>query len=646
VNAKITRKLASIPAAPGVYLMKDAGGAVIYVGKAVSLRSRVRSYFRSSSAPGTRPAERHIASRAADVEFIVTSNENEAFILENNLIKKFKPRYNIRLRDDKTFLSLKVDLEHPFPSIVPVRRPRRDGAVYFGPYTSSSAIRSTLRFLRTVAPFRVCSDREFRNRARPCIQYHIKRCSGPCCGLIGSKDYRADLEVALRVLRGEVDELQDELRIRMQSAAAGMQYEEAARLRDRIKNLEHFAATQKVQVVRFDDADVLGFHSEGGIAEVVVLFFRDGKLVSSSPFSFDVELEADEVLSQFVLRYYGERRHVPREIFLPFAIPDMAEVGAFLKSRRQGAVSVKVPRRGDALKLAAMAGENARLSLRASRGVKEIAAGIAESLRQSLGLRKAPIRIESIDISNTGGGEAVGAVVHFKEGEPLKSRYRRFRVKTVAGVDDYAMMREVVARRLRRGSAEENLPDLILIDGGVGHVTAAVRAAAEAGVPGIDIAGIAKGENRKSDRVFRPGAREPVALERGSGEFHLLQRVRDEAHRFAVAYHRKLRGKRSLASPLDGVPGLGRDRKEKVLGRFGGLRGLKGASLEEIMKVDGVGPVLARRILEAVRGWKPAVRGWKPAVRGAKPAVRGAKPAVRGAKPAVRTPKRNSGSGE
>ncbi len=598
--AELERKLSRIPDAPGVYLMKDSAQSVIYVGKAISLKNRVRSYF-ARSTTDRRPAALHLSSKTADVEFIVTRNENEAFILENNLIKKFKPRYNIRLRDDKNFLSLKVDFSHDFPAVVPVRRMRKDGAAYFGPYTSSVAIRSTLRFLRTVVPFRVCSDREFRNRARPCIQYQIKRCSGPCCGLIGKKEYRADLDVALRVLRGEVAPLQKELRGNMKDASARMDYESALRFRDQFRNLERFTATQKVEVVRFDDADVVGLCTEGGVSEVAVLFFREGKLISSSPFAFEHELDPEELLSQFVLRYYGERRHVPREIFLPFAIGDMKEIEGFLRKRRGGAVWLKVPRRGDAVRLLDMAQENARLTLRASRGVKQIAAGIAESLRQTLALRHAPLRIEGVDISNTGGNEAVGSIVHFKEGEPLKSRYRRFRIRTVTGSDDYAMMREVLVRRFKRGRDEEKLPDLLLVDGGKGQVSVAVRAAAEVGVEGVDIIGMAKGDT-KSDMIYLPGRSQAVELPAGSGELHLLQRVRDEAHRFAAAYHRKLRGKESLSSPLDGVNGLGALRRRQLLAHFGGARGLKALSVEEIARVPGIGPVLAGRIHSALRG--------------------------------------------
>lgn len=606
---KVERKLARIPDAPGVYLMRDSSKSVIYVGKAVSLKKRVRSYF-ARSTTDTRPAALHLSSKTADVEFIVTRNENEAFILENNLIKKFKPQYNIRLRDDKNFLSLKVDFGHDFPAVVPVRRMRKDGALYFGPYTSSVAIRSTLRFLRTVVPFRVCSDREFRNRARPCIQYQIKRCSGPCCGMVGKKEYRVDLDVALRVLGGEVAPLQKELRREMKDASDRMDYESAQRFRDQIRNLERFTATQKVEVVRFDDADVLGVCTEGGVSEVAVLFFREGKLLSSSPFAFEHALDPEELLSQFVLRYYGERRHVPREIFLPFAIADMKEIEDFLRERRKGAVSLKVPRRGDAVRLLDMAQENARLTLRVSRGVKQIAAGIAETLRQTLGLRRAPLRIEGVDISNTRGNEAVGSIVHFKEGEPLKSRYRRFRIRTVTGSDDYAMMGEVLVRRFKRGRDEDKLPDLLLVDGGKGQVSVALRAAAEAGAGSVDIVGMAKGETRaravvggeqRSDVVYLPDRSEPIELPAGSGELHLLQRVRDEAHRFAVAYHRKLRGKESLSSPLDGVSGLGAARRRQLLAHFGGARGLKAVSVEEIAKVPGIGPVLAGRIHSVLR---------------------------------------------
>ena len=610
MNPTLRRKLDHIPLSPGVYLMKDGDGEVIYIGKAVSLRNRVLSYFRDSISD-TRPAARHIGTKAEDLDLIVTRNETEAFLLENNLIKKFKPCYNIRLRDDKSFLSIKVDLSHPFPAAVPVRKPRRDKSLYFGPYTSAGAMRSILRFLRTVFPLRICSDREFRSRSRPCIQHQIHRCSAPCCGLITEQAYRKDLDAALQILKGKVDDLKEKLRQEMQKAADEMRYEDAARVRERIKHLDTFTRTQKVELLRFRDADVIGFHKEGRFFEVAVLFFRDGKLVASSPFSFELAFEPEEMISQFVLRFYGDRRHIPSEIFLPVALPDMDSMEQYLRDRRKGGVRLKVPRRGNALKLVQMAEENARLALRASRGIREVAASVAEALRVTLKMTKAPLRIEGVDISNTSGNQAVGSLVHFRDGEPLKSRYRRFRVKSVEGADDYAMIREVLIRRFKRGRAERNLPDLLLVDGGPGQVAQAVRAAEEAGAASCAVVGMAKGETRaravksekgKTDKLYLPGSRMPVDIDPDSDAFKLLQRVRDEAHRFALAYHRLLRGKATFSSPLHALEGLGKERRRRVLERFGGLRGLKAASLEEIMSVKGIGPQLARRILDAVRG--------------------------------------------
>ncbi len=615
MNRGLRKKLENLPDRPGVYLMKDGAGDVVYVGKALSLKDRVGSYFHGTSpkkrlAADTRPAARHIPPETHDVGFIITNNENEAFILENNLIKKLRPRYNIRLRDDKTFLSIKVDVRHPFPSVMPVRRPRKDGALYFGPYTSAGAVRSTLKFLRTVAPLRICSDREFQNRSRPCIQYQIKRCPGPCGGLVTRKEYRRGLDSALRILRGRVEELRNDLLAGMEAASSRMEYEAAARIRDRIRDLESFSRSQKVDGIRFRDADILGYHREGKGTGLVVLFIRSGKLASSNSFSFSVDVGAEEMLSQFLLRYYGESRHIPDVIFLPFEIPDKAGIEDFLGSRGEGRGKIKIPRRGEAAKLVSMAIDNARLTLRASRGVKELAAGVAESLRSSLGLAKAPLRIEGVDLSNTSGGEAVGSVVHFREGEPLKSRYRRYRIKTVGGSDDYAMMHEVVLRRLKRGKVEGRLPDLLLVDGGAGHVAAALRALRESKAHNIDIAGMAKrgirtratlSKKGEGDRVYIPNRKKPVTLPPGSDELHLLQRVRDEAHRFAVSYHRRLREKRTLSSPLDGIAGLGPDRRRKLLSRFGGLRGLKRVSIDEIMVVDGIGPVLGKRVYRALR---------------------------------------------
>ncbi|MFH2000606.1 MAG: excinuclease ABC subunit UvrC [Planctomycetota bacterium] len=597
--------LKNLPSAPGVYLMKDESGDILYVGKARDLKSRVSSYFSARSQQEYRPAARYLKDRVHQVDFIVTANETEAFILENNVIKKHKPPLNIRLKDDKTYLSLRVDMSNPFPSIVPVRKIRRDGCMYFGPYSSSRSLRSTLRLLRTVVPLRDCSDREFAGRKRPCIKYEIGRCPAPCVGRIDEAAYRSNLDRALCILRGRVDILLKKLDHEMAQASEIMAFEEAARVRDRIGHLKAFTTSQNVQDVQFYDVDVVGIHQSRGLSTVAVLFFRQGKLLASRPFTFDLEIDEPELISQFLSRYYDGGRYIPESTYIPVPIQGMEEMAGCIRSLRKAAYSLKAPRRGDAVKLLQMANENARLSMEASRKVMEQTARVQDDLRSALNLNRTPVDVECVDISNTSGGQAVGAVVHFRRGSPLKSRYRRYKIKTVEGMDDYAMIREVMRRRLKRGLKESDLPDLFLIDGGVGHLNSALAVAGELEIKCIDMIGISKGETRAKavsldadadDRIITPGNHAGVPLPVGSPAMHLLQRIRDEAHRFAITYHRKRRNKAGLASPVDGVKGLGARKKQSLLAFFSGLKGLKKASLQEIANAPGIGPVLAERI--------------------------------------------------
>lgn len=602
-------KLDHLPDAPGVYLMKDKRGDVLYVGKAVNLKKRVSSYFTARSQKEYRRAARYLGGLTKDVAFIVTTNEAEAFILENNLIKEHKPPYNIRLKDDKSFLCLRVNRSHPFPSIVPVRRPKRDGALYFGPYASAMALRATLRILRTVVPLRDCSDREFSTRKRPCIKYQIGRCSAPCVRYIDEAAYRADLEKALCVLRGRVESLIDRLEKEMAAASDAMEYEKAAALRDKISHLTSFARSQKVENMKFYDVDVIGTWQREGLAEVVVLFFRGGKLLSSRSYSFQVRIDPAELVGQFLARFYDGGRHIPETTLIPTDIPDMKRIAAHLKRLRGAPFQLKTAKRGDAAKLLKMAEENARLSLLSSYEVLSRNAAILESLRDSLDLDTPPYRMECIDISTTGGRQAVGALVHFKQGRALRSRYRRYRIKTVEGMDDYAMIREVVERRLRRGMKENDLPDLIVIDGGRGHLNAALETARKLGLESAAFIGISKGSTRAravkvakedDDRIVLPAGARQSGPAPGTPAMHLLQRLRDEAHRFAVTYHRKQRKKAGLSSPLDKVHGIGNDRKKRILTHFGGLKGLRSASQEELKGVPGLGPVLAERLYQAL----------------------------------------------
>ena len=592
--------------------MKDEEGRVLYVGKALNLRRRVRSYFSESAGRREfRPAARRLGTQAAAVDFVATRNEHEAFILESNLIKKFKPPFNIRLKDDKRYLSIKVDLKHPFPALMPVRKPRRDGSLYFGPYTSARALRAALRLIRTVAPLRSCSDREFRNRSRPCLQYEIGRCPAPCSGRIDEGGYRIHLERALSILRGGTDELFRALQEEMAGAAARMEYERAARLRDAITGLELFTRTQRVENPRWKEMDVVGMAGgarEGFIA-VAVLPFRGGKLQEVRSYTFSVAREEGELLEEFLLRYYGEGHTIPERLLLPVAVPEGEGMEAFLRERRGAPFRLSVSPRGEGGRLLLLARENARFVLHASLRAREEAVRTAGRLQTQLRLPRPPRAIECVDVSTTGGREAVGAVVRFEEGEPVKHRYRRYRIRTVAGMDDFAMIREVVRRRFRRGRREEELPDLFMVDGGKGQVAVAADEMARLGLGALPVVGLRKGVTRakavtlqgmEDDRVVLPGAGVTGVVPSGSPELYLLQRIRDEAHRFAVTYHRKRRSRAQQASPLDGISGLGAARRKALLTRFGGLRALRRAAPAEIEGVPGIGPTLAERIHRAL----------------------------------------------
>jgi excinuclease ABC subunit C len=598
-------KVDALPTGPGVYLFKDAAGAVLYVGKAKSLRDRVRGYFRSRG--DGRLFVRFIEQRVRDLGVVATRSEKEAFLLENNLIKQHKPRYNIRLKDDKSFLHLRVDANHPFPAIVPMRRPRKDGARYFGPYASARGIRTTLRMLRTIFPLRDCRDAEFANRTRPCLKHDIKMCCAPCVGLVTQPQYAELLEGTLRVLQGKSDEVLARLAGDMSRAASDLEYERAAVLRDRIAFLRGSTEAQAVEQSRFDDRDAIGLHRRGPRIELCVLQFRGGKLLTSQPHSFTTDLPDDEALSSFLSGFYGGGRPIPDEVLLPLAVEGAETFEELLSERRGRPVRLRVPRSGDAARAVAMAASNAELALKTARDQASVQLRVLEDVKRRLGLPSLPHRIECVDVSHFQGGEPVASLVCFVDGDPSKADYRRFRIKTTAGNDDFAAMREVVRRRFRPGAERMGEPpDLLLIDGGAGQVASAVAALAEAGVA-VPVAGLVKAERRgrglvlaadEVDHVVLPGRAEPVALPPDDEACFLLQRVRDEAHRFAIRYHRDLRSKAALSSELGGIEGLGRERAKALLRGLGGLRGVKAASQEELAATPGIGVELARRIWE------------------------------------------------
>ena len=606
---RLSAKIAAVPTEPGVYLLKDRAGKVIYVGKAKSLRPRVQSYFRGGD-------ERHqvqfLVRRVGDLECLVTRNEKEALILENNLIKQYKPRYNIRLKDDKSYVSVKITSSDPWPRVLVTRKIARDGSRYFGPFHSASAVRDTLDVIRKVFPLRTCSDPVFRNRTRPCLEHQIKRCLGPCVLPVDRAEYEQHLRAVTLLLEGKDSQLRTMLQKRMREASAEMRFEDAARLRDQLRAIEKTGERQGAVRHGGGDCDVFGLYREGGCIEAQVLMIRSGKLTANQSFGFaDWELPDEEVLSSLLTQFYQGERFVPDEILLPLDIDDAEPRAELLRERKGRIVTILVPRRGEKVRLVELAKANARQAFLERRDDEERSEKTARELQDRLQLRNPPKRIECVDISTFQGGETVGSVVSFDEGRSDPGRYRRFRIRTVVGTDDFASMREVLERRLRAGLEKNDLPDLLVIDGGRGQLGVATAVCTDLGITSLDVVGLAKMRVERSptspeierleERVFLPGRVNPVILARNSSALFLLQRVRDEAHRFAITYHQKLRDRARLhASPLQAIEGIGDERRRALLRHFGSLTRVRAARIEEIEALPGFGRALAERIKRAL----------------------------------------------
>ncbi len=597
------------PTAPGVYIMKGEDDGVLYVGKAKSLRARLRSYF--SAAGDGRAHIRFLVSRVRRIDTIVTDTEKEALLLENTLIKKHRPRYNIDLRDDKTYVSLRLDPREEFPTLQIVRRVRRDGALYFGPYASSSAVRETLKEIYRIFPLRHYPMQTCRRRGRPCLFHQIGQCSAPCHGKIDVAGYAQLVRGVVAFLSGREGEVIALLRERMTQAAAQMRYEEAARLRDQIRAVEQTTERQKVAEAGGGDQDIVGLHREGGEVEIAVLFIREGKLIDRRTFALEWRMDEDALLSSFLRQFYGRDVVLPDQLLLPFLPEDAELIAEWLCERRGKKVAVVAPQRGARAQLVEMAAGNAREAFRERGSRREARQGILEEIRQRLHLSRLPRRIECFDISNVQGSYGVGSMAVLVDGEAAKEAYRHYRIRTVEGADDYASLYEVLKRRLGRGASEGELPDCILIDGGKGQLSVLVTVLDELGLSGrIDAVGIAKSRiranvrgkavERSEERFFLPGRKNPVVLRAGSPALFMLERLRDEAHRFAVTYHRKVRGKEALASALEEIEGVGPGRRRALLKHFGSLKRIREATLEELVNAPGVPEAVARRIFEEV----------------------------------------------
>ena len=611
------KRYPNIPDKPGVYLMKDAHGEVVYVGKAVSLRNRVRSYFHASSTDYTGKIHR-LVHEIAEIEFIITDSEVEALILECNLIKKHRPRFNVRLKDDKRYPYIKISWQDDYPRVFITRHRVEDGGRYYGPYTSVSAVHQTLDLLRRLFPYLTCK-REITGRdQRPCLYYHIKRCLGPCIGAVSKEEYRAMIQRISLFLEGRTEEIIADLKAQMAEAAAQLQFEKAAEKRDLIQAIEQVTARQKVVLKVAKDQDVIAFARDDGLACVQVFFIRQGKLTGREYFLLTGTTDEDDqgVLTSFLKQFYAEAAYVPPEILLPLSVEESPLIEEWLRTRRGGEeVALRVPRRGQLRELVRMAAANATETLSSLRAQWEAdetrhTAALTE-LQEALGLSAAPVRIEGYDISNIQGTAATGSMVVFVKGVPRKSDYRHFQIRTVPGADDYAMMQEVLRRRFRRAleTGEEALPpgkkrdesfsvlpDLLLIDGGKGQLNAALEVLQEYGLDNLSVASLAK----QREELFVPGQPDPIVLPRDSPALYLVQRVRDEAHRFAVSYHRTVRQRKGLASQLEEVPGIGPKRRQALLQHFGSIEAIRQASVDELAAVPGMTRKMAEQVKETL----------------------------------------------
>lgn len=593
----IKNALAVLPDKPGVYLMHDAEGKVIYVGKAVVLKNRVRSYFRNLASHT--PKVKAMVAKIAEIETIVTSSEVEALILECNLIKKYRPRYNISLKDDKTYPYLKVTLQEDFPRLYMTRRLLRDGSKYYGPYADAGAMHATVKLLRSMFPLRTCRK---MNPDRPCLNYHIKRCLAPCAGYVSKEEYGQMIKSVCMVLDGRTTELERDLKQRMQAAAEDYAFEEAARLRDQLQAVERLNESQKAVTNNGGDMDIIGFAQDMTGNCLQIFFVRKGKLIGRDNFFLQDGGEAQqEVLTAFIKQYYNDATFIPREIVLP-QLPEAEEqqlIEAWLCGKAERKVELFVPQRGVKRELLQLANDNALklLSERLRKGSLSLKNDeqAAEELQQALGLEHSLERMDCFDISHTQGSETVASMVVFRKGSISKKDYRKYKIVSAEGKpDDFKSMQEVVYRRYKD---YEDLPNLVVIDGGKGQLSSALEVIRGLGLADLPVVGLAKRE----EEIFIPHQSTSILLDRDSAALHLIQRIRDEAHRFAITFHRKLRGKRNLVSVLDHVEGIGPKRRQALWKAFKTLEAMKAASVEELAAVEGMNTAVAQTLYDFFR---------------------------------------------
>ena len=619
MQSNFSERLRATPTKPGVYLMRDDAGEVLYVGKASSLRHGLRSYFAGRS--NLAPKIRTMVGRVADFDFILTESDQEAVILECNLIKRHQPVFNARLKDDKSYPFIKIDVSEDFPLVYVTRLVANDGARYFGPFASASSVRRTLALLKKLFPYRSCTKTITGTDPRPCLDYYIHRCAGPCIGAVSKEQYGEIVDQVVLFLEGKTDRIVRAIAERMRRAAEGLEFERAAVLRDQLRAINSVHEGQKVLHLTSENLDLIAVAPALGEAWVEVFFIRQGKLIGRDNFMM-AGTEDDgpgRILTAFVKQFYDANPYVPPRILVQHPLEDADGIREWLRRKREGPVTIHVPQRGEKRKLIQMVAENAAQGLdhlkykRADGGNMQAA---MEELQEALSLPGLPSRIECYDISNTHGTNPVGSMVVFENGRPKSAHYRRFKIKTVDGIDDYSMMREVLTRRFKRlakgveetkevdgrskthrstgDRAWQTVPDLVLIDGGKGHLGAALQVFLELGTEHIPLASLAK----ENEELFVPQTPEPIILPRGSQGLFLVQRARDEAHRFAITFHRQRRSKSTVASAMDAIPGIGPKRRRMLLRRFGSVKGVKEAALDDIASVPGLTLKLATSLKE------------------------------------------------
>jgi excinuclease ABC subunit C len=597
--SELENKLKQLPDKSGVYLMKDSEGKIIYVGKAKVLKNRVKQYFTGVQKYAKVAL---MVSNIADLEYIICDTEMEALVLECNLIKKYRPYYNILLKDDKHFPYVRIDLAEPFPRVTVVRRVKNDGAKYFGPYIAAHTIRDVLDSIYKIYPLRSCKKdipRAIEKKERPCLNYEMKRCVGPCTGTISEAEYGKMVGEVIAMLGAKQNRLKSKLKAEMLEASDDQNYEKAAMLRDKIKLIDQISGKQKAGFPNLNDKDVFGVWAGENIAAAQSFLVRNGKLEHAEKFYFEYAGEEDgEILSSFLKQYYMDSFAIPKHIYVSSELPDREPMEKWLSEKKGSKVEIILPSRGDNKKLAELARKNARDAVKLKEGLNAKKQRALNNLAAAIGLAAELKRIECYDISNTQGTDSVASMVVFEEGVPSRKQYRRFKIKTVEGSNDFASMQEAVTRRLLRGLNGDAgfvpLPDLIVVDGGKGQLSSAVDALASLGLEDLPLISLAKRE----EEIFVPGSSDSILLKKMSPEFRLITSLRDEAHRFAITYHRKLREARQKKSELDEIPGIGPARKKALLKAFSGLEKIKEASIREMQSAPGIGEAFAQSVYE------------------------------------------------